>query len=124
MGYSRQTVLLSVSLTSVVTGILVNLKLGGLAAVRQSLDLKLWLQFLPSASFEGLGLSLKLMAYKYFQAGTVKVFGQLRLPLMAFVSALFLGRAYTLIQWQALAVLTTSCVCFFLLKDQTRKREG
>eukprot|EP00929_Paragymnodinium_shiwhaense_P009115 TRINITY_DN113165_c0_g1_i1.p1 TRINITY_DN113165_c0_g1~~TRINITY_DN113165_c0_g1_i1.p1 ORF type:complete len:428 (-),score=79.35 TRINITY_DN113165_c0_g1_i1:35-1318(-) len=122
--YSRQTVLLSVSMTSVLTGLLVNLKLGGMPAVRQALDLKLWLQFLPSASFEGLGLSLKLMAYKYFQAGTVKVFGQLRLPFTAFVSYLFLARSYSWTQCGALAILTTSCVGFFQLKDQTRRREG
>jgi len=122
--YSRQTALVVESLLSVTTGLLFAGTMGGCTAVRQCFDLRLLLRFLPVAIGFATGLSLKMMSVNHFQAGTVKVFGQLRLPLAAVVSVLVFKRHYSLARWMAISMLTTSCVTFVLMKGQNREKQG
>uniref|UniRef100_A0A7S0A9L7 Sugar phosphate transporter domain-containing protein n=1 Tax=Pyrodinium bahamense TaxID=73915 RepID=A0A7S0A9L7_9DINO len=98
--------------------------LGGLSALRECFDLHLFLAFLPVSLCFATGLSLKMMAVNHFQAGTIKIVGQLRLPMLALLSTVLLARKYSVVQWQVIAMITTSCMSFVLLKGQGRHDSG
>lgn len=122
--YARQTVLVFESLLSILTGVSITVFLGGVPAMLRCFELTLMLKFLPVAVCFAVGLSLKMMAVNHFQAGTIKIVGQLRLPLLAVASTLILARTYSIVKWQVIAMITTSCMCFVLLKGQGRSRQG
>jgi len=122
--YARQTALVVESCLSIVTGLGITASLGGLSATRACFDPQLLLRFFPVACLFATGLSLKMMSVNYFQAGTIKIVGQLRLPMLAVGSTLLLGRYFSVVQWQVIALITTSCVSFVLLKGQGRLKEG
>jgi len=122
--YARMTLLVCESLVSIVFGSLVALRLGGPAVLYQCADPEIWLQFFRVAFFFGLGISLKMMAVNHFQAGTIKVIGQLRIPMLALLSWMILSHTYSLMQWQVIALLTTSAYIFVQLKGQVREQEG
>lgn len=122
--YARQTVLVFESGLAIVIGAAFAWASGGAAAVRGCFDLHQFLKFLPVSLCFALGLSLKMMAVNHFQAGTLKIFGQLRLPLLTVLSALLLAKRYSLVQWQVISLITTSCLAFVVLKGQGRVREG
>eukprot|EP00931_Biecheleriopsis_adriatica_P085520 TRINITY_DN6006_c0_g1_i2.p1 TRINITY_DN6006_c0_g1~~TRINITY_DN6006_c0_g1_i2.p1 ORF type:complete len:339 (-),score=43.86 TRINITY_DN6006_c0_g1_i2:65-1081(-) len=122
--YARQTALVVESALSILTGLAITASLGGPAAVWSCFDPELFLRFLPVAVCFATGLSLKMMSVNYFQAGTIKIVGQLRLPMVAVASTLLLARRYSIVQWQTIGLITTSCVSFVLLKGQGRQREG
>lgn len=122
--YARQTVMVVESILSISTGLMLAMNLGGIEAVQSCLDPHLFLKFLPVACCFALGLSSKMMAVNYFQAGTIKIVGQLRMALTAAVSLPLLGRRYDAVQWQIIALITASCVAFVQQKGQGRRREG
>lgn len=122
--YIRQTVPVFEAFAAIVIGLVIAGTAGGFADVKRCFDTRLFLTFLPVAVFFATGLSLKIMAVNHFQAGTIKIIGQLRLPVVALVSTLLLARHYSIQQWQVIAILTTSCLSFVLLKGQGRSREG
>lgn len=122
--YARQTALVVESGLSIITGLSVAGFLGGWSAVRSCFSAHRFMQFLPVALFFTIGLSMKMMAVNHFQAGTIKIFGQSRLPLTALMSSVLLARQYTAVQWQVISLITMSCVCFVVMKGQNRAREG
>mmetsp|Transcript_23002 Transcript_23002/g.42344 ORF Transcript_23002/g.42344 Transcript_23002/m.42344 type:complete len:442 (+) Transcript_23002:41-1366(+) len=122
--YARQTVLVVNSTLCIISSVMGALLLGGLPAVLQLIDWKCMVAFLPVSFCFAVGLSLKMMAVNYFHAGTIKVFGQFRLPLLAFFSAILLRRAYSVVQWQCIALISVSCMSFVLLKSQGRASSG
>jgi len=122
--YARLTVLVFESALSIFIGLLAAWGFGGLAALRQCFNFKQFTKFLPLSICFTLGLSLKMRAINHVQAGTIKIFGQLRLPLLTIFSALLLGRTYSVVQWQVIAMITSSCVAFVVLKGQGRPVEG
>jgi len=65
-----------------------------------------------------------MMAVDHFQAGTIKIVGQLRLPAVALASTFLLGRHYSSVQWQVIAMITASCVAFVVMKGQNRVAKG
>lgn len=109
---------------AVATGLAVAMCFGGLAGLRQCFDLGLFLTFLPVSVCFAMGLSLKMMAVNHFQAGTIKIVGQLRLPILAVFSTVFLARRYNVVQWQVIGLITSSCLSFVLLKGQAREKTG
>jgi len=122
--YTRQTALVAESMLSIITGLGVAVLMGGPAGFWRCLDPALFLRFLPVACCFATGLSLKMMAVNHFQAGTLKIMGQLRLPMVAMLSTLLLARRYSALQWQVIGLITTSCVSFVVLKGQGRQRAG
>merc|ERR1712192_54395 len=50
--------------------------------------------------------------------------GQFRLPAIALFSTLLLSRHYSVVQWQVISIITTSCMAFVLLKGQGREAAG
>jgi hypothetical protein len=122
--YARQSVLVANSFLSIVSGLAASGALGGFTAVRQCFNLGMLVDFLPVSICFGVGLSLKMMAVNHFQAGTIKIIGQLRLPMLAIMSSVVLARSYTVVQWQVIAVITTSCFAFVLMKGQGRTSRG
>ncbi|CAK0903611.1 unnamed protein product [Prorocentrum cordatum] len=98
--------------------------MGGSVAFWQCLDLGMFLSFMPVSICFGVGISLKMMAVNHFQAGTIKIIGQLRLPVLAIFSAVLLSRRYSAAQWQTIALISVSCLAFVLLKGQGRRTEG
>ena len=87
--YARQTALVVESALSVITGLGLSLCLG---AKNLSAFWELCVRFLPVAVCFAVGLSLKMMAVNHFQAGTIKIVGQLRLGLMAVAATVLLSR--------------------------------
>ncbi|CAE7497458.1 unnamed protein product, partial [Symbiodinium pilosum] len=63
-------------------------------------------------------MSMKMRAVGYFNAGTIKIFGQLRLPLVALVSTYLLSRRYSREQWQAIVLVALSCFLFMWFKEK------
>lgn len=122
--YARQTLLVFHSFFAIVTGLGMAGAFGGLDAVRQCCSPALFLRFLPVSLCFATGLSLKMMAVDHFQAGTIKIVGQLRLPVVAFMSTLVLGRHYSSLQWQVIAMITGSCIAFVMMKGQNRVAKG
>jgi len=122
--YVRQTVPVVSSLLSLLASLAVAVASGGASAVRQCFEPGLFITFLPVSLFLATGLSLKMLAVNSFQAGTIKIVGQLRLPAVALFSALLLSRRYSAVQWQVIALITTSCICFVWLKGQRRHYDG
>lgn len=122
--YARQTALVFESCLSICTGLSFAFACGGWEVAKQCFSPALMIKFLPVACCFALGLSLKMMAVNHFQAGTIKITGQLRLPLMAVVSCSLLGRRYSAIQWQVIALISMSCVSFVLVKGQGRLQSG
>lgn len=119
--YSRQTALVVESGLSVVTGLVLSLFLG---ADKLSALWPLCIKFFPVALCFAVGLSLKMMAVNHFQAGTIKIVGQLRLGLVALASTIILSRRYSPQQWMAISAVTVFCMLFVQAKGQGRKREG
>lgn len=122
--YARQTALVVESALSLITGLAVSLFLGGWEGVRSCFSCVRFLRFLPVALCFTVGLSMKMMAVNHFHAGTIKIFGQARLPLTAVFSTLLLGRWYSSIQWQVIGMITMSCMCFVVMKGQSRASKG
>eukprot|EP00933_Yihiella_yeosuensis_P078977 TRINITY_DN90_c1_g1_i1.p1 TRINITY_DN90_c1_g1~~TRINITY_DN90_c1_g1_i1.p1 ORF type:complete len:446 (-),score=67.21 TRINITY_DN90_c1_g1_i1:97-1434(-) len=122
--YARQTALVVESTLSLVTGVSLAFGLGGFSAVLECFNPQRLLQFFPVAVCFATGLSLKMMAVNHFQAGTIKIVGQMRLPMLALASTFLLARRYTTVQSQVIGIITTSCVSFVLLKGQSRNQEG
>jgi len=122
--YVRQTVPVVTSSLAILTGLIIALCFGGLTGLRECFKPSLIVAFLPVSLCFALGLSLKLMAVNHFQAGTIKIMGQLRLPMLALVSTLVLTRRYSLVQWQVIGMVTTSCLAFVLMKGQGRHQAG
>mmetsp|Transcript_8237 Transcript_8237/g.18411 ORF Transcript_8237/g.18411 Transcript_8237/m.18411 type:complete len:444 (-) Transcript_8237:85-1416(-) len=122
--YARQTVLVTNSMLCIASGIACAFAYGGFRGVLELVDPKCALAFLPVSFCFALGLSLKMMAVNYFHAGTIKVCGQFRLPLVAIFSAILLHRRYSAVQWQVIAIITVSCLSFVLLKGQGRSGAG
>lgn len=122
--YARQTVLVVNSSLAIVTGLIIAVFFGGLTGLRECFKLSIFLSFLPVSLCFALGLSLKMMAVNHFQAGTIKIMGQLRLPMLALVSTVVLTRRYSLVQWQVIGMITTSCLAFVLMKGQGRQQAG
>lgn len=123
--YARQTALVVESGLSVATGLVVSLFLG--ANQLDQLALAFWplcLRFFPVALCFAVGLSLKMMAVNHFQAGTIKIVGQLRLGLVAIASTILLARRYSPEQWVAISAVTVFCMLFVQVKGQGRKRRG
>jgi len=121
--YARQTALVAESGLSVVTGLTLTVLLGG-ADVLATSFWPLFLRFLPIAVCFAVGLSLKMMAVNHFQAGTIKIVGQLRLAFVALASTIILARTYSNKQWLAIAAVTFFCVCFVQQKGQGRSQRG
>eukprot|EP00435_Cladocopium_sp_Y103_P040117 s199_g10.t2 len=119
--YSRQTALVVESGLSVLTGLVLSLFLG---ADKLSAFWPLCIKFFPVALCFAVGLSLKMMAVNHFQAGTIKIVGQLRLGLVALASTIILSRRYSPQQWVAISGVTVFCMLFVQVKGQGRKREG
>lgn len=109
---------------SIASGLAVSACMGGSSAFRQCFDWGMFLSFMPVSVCFGVGLSLKMMAVNHFQAGTIKIIGQLRLPALAIFSAVLLSRRYSVVQWQTIAIISVSCFAFVLLKGQGRNSEG
>lgn len=122
--YVRQSVVVFESVCSITVGLATVVGLNGVAGLRTCFDPGLILSFLPVATLLGSGLALKMMAVRHFHAGAIKIVGQLRLPCIVLFSTLLLGRRYSIVQWQVLAMITTSCIAFVLLKGGGREREG
>ncbi|CAE7443945.1 unnamed protein product [Symbiodinium natans] len=116
--YVRQSVLVVEPFFAIVVGLAVQGNSGGLEAVRECLDYEKFLEFVPVCLFFGVGMSMKMRAVGYFNAGTIKIFGQLRLPLVALVSAHLLSRHYSQEQWQAISMVALSCFLFMWLKER------
>jgi len=122
--YVRQTVPVVASSVSILTSLTWAATSGGADAVLRCFDPGRFLRFLPVSLCLAVGLSVKMMAVNHFQAGTIKIFGQLRLPMVALLSTLLLAARYSVIKWQVIAMITTSCTCFVWLKGQRRVSEG
>lgn len=121
--YVRQTALVVESGFSVFTGLTFALILGGVPELYSSFW-PLFLRFFPIAVFFAVGLSLKMMAVNHFQAGTIKIVGQLRLAFVALASTFILARTYSSKQWTAIAFVTVFCVLFVQQKGQGRSQRG
>lgn len=122
--YARQSVLVCHGLLAISSGFAAAAYLNGWAGLMQCLDFRLFLNFLPVSLFFATGLSLKMMAVDHFHAGTIKIVGQLRLPAVALMSTLLLGRHYSIVKWQVIGAISTSCLCFVVLKGQRRVSQG
>lgn len=122
--YARQTVLVFHGILAITSGLTLGASINGFEGVLQCLDFHLFLQFLPVSLFFATGLSLKMMAVDHFHAGTIKIVGQLRLPVVALFSMLFLARRYSPTQWQVIGMITVSCLAFVVIKGQGRKDAG
>eukprot|EP00439_Symbiodinium_sp_Y106_P013981 s6335_g2.t1 len=121
--YVRQTALVVESGLSVITGLTFTLILGGVHELYSSFW-PLFLRFFPIAVFFAVGLSLKMMAVNHFQAGTIKIVGQLRLAFVALASTFILSRTYSSNQWTSIASVTVFCVLFVQQKGQGRSQRG
>ncbi|CAE7567744.1 unnamed protein product [Symbiodinium necroappetens] len=123
--YVRQSVLVIEPFLAIIVGLAVQASSGGFDAVWECLDRDKFLEFVPVCLFFGVGMSMKMRAVGYFNAGTIKIFGQLRLPLVALVSTYLLSRHYSREQWQAIAAVAVSCFFFMWCKEQQgRRTEG
>jgi len=122
--YARQSILVFHSAIAIVTGLLMAGGIGGVAALRECLSPRLFLRFLPVSLCFATGLSLKMMAVDHFQAGTIKIVGQLRLPMLALASTFLLGRYYSAVKWQVIGMITSSCIAFVMIKGQGRTAKG
>lgn len=122
--YVRQTVLVLHSGVAMLSGLAVAAHYNGLPGVFSCLDFALFLKFLPVSVLFTFGVSFKMMAVDHFQAGTIKIFGQLRLPVLALCSTLFLARSYSVLQWQVIMLISVACFAFVSLKGQVRATAG
>jgi len=122
--YVRLTVVVFESCFAILVGLAMTVARGGLASLHSCVDPQLLLNFAPVAFFLATGLSLKMMAVNHLHAGSIKVVGQLRLPCLVFLSTLLLGRRYSMAQWLAIGIITTSCSMFVLAKGGARERAG
>lgn len=118
--YVRQTVLVFEACLAIVLGLLIQWLSGGLAAVQQCFNFNQFLEFAPSCLFFSVGLSLKMRAVAYHNAGTIKIFGQLRMPMTAILSTICLARHYDFVQWQAIGIITVSCFAYMHMKEQDK----
>lgn len=59
-----------------------------------------------------------VMSLERLDAGTVRVFGQSSLPLVAVTSALFFSRRYSAQQWCSLVAISLALVAFYLVKAE------
>ncbi|CAE6927550.1 unnamed protein product [Symbiodinium sp. CCMP2592] len=120
--YVRQSVLVIEPFLAIIVGLAVQGSSGGFDAVWECLDRHKFLEFIPVCLFFGVGMSMKMRAVGYFNAGTIKIFGQLRLPLVALVSTYLLSRHYSREQWQAITAVAVSCFFFMWCKEQQGRR--
>jgi len=116
--YVRQSVLVAEPFLAILVGLTIQGSSGGREAIWECLDYSKFLEFVPVCIFFGIGMSFKMRAVRYFNAGTIKIFGQLRLPLVALVSTYFLSRHYSAQQWQAIALVALSCFLFMWFKEK------
>jgi drug/metabolite transporter (DMT)-like permease len=77
------------------------------------LDLRAVFRFSIIAALFSCAAIFSMMAYSKLDAGMKKIMDQLRLPLTAALSSVFVGKKYSINEWAALAVLALAVVCFF-----------
>lgn len=85
---------------------------GGRHAVKQAISPRRVLLFWPFAFCFAASQVCALLALKSFDAGSLKVFAQVQLPLTALLSHLIFGRRYSHTQWQAVAFLGLCSTAF------------
>lgn len=100
------------NVASVLTGIIVSLCLGGIRGVMEAIEPCRVLTLLPVAACFAASQVFALMALRHFDAGSLKVFSQLSLPVCALLSRVTMGRLYSFTQWQAIVFLVLCSIAF------------
>lgn len=114
--YNKQSVILTGAACSCMLGVLVSAVRGGTQAVRETLELRSIVFLLPVALCFGVSSLGLLQAFRYFDAAFIKLLGQLKLPMTALFTTLFVSRRYSFKQWQMVLMICTACSSFTLLK--------
>lgn len=118
--YVRQSLLVFEAALAIGFGLGMQWATSGLAGIRLCFNWSKFLEFLPNCICFSVGISLKMRALRYYNAGTIKIFGQLRMPMLAILSTLWLQHHYSFAKWQAIGILTVSCFAYMHLKEQGR----
>jgi len=120
--YVRQSVLVFEAAVAIVVGLIFQGAIGGMASLSQCFRWEKFVEFLPNCICFSIGISLKMRAVRHYNAGTIKIFGQLRMPMLAILSTLWLGTHYDFAHWQAIGILTVSCFAYMHLKEQGKRQ--
>eukprot|EP00930_Biecheleria_cincta_P072796 TRINITY_DN60138_c0_g1_i1.p1 TRINITY_DN60138_c0_g1~~TRINITY_DN60138_c0_g1_i1.p1 ORF type:complete len:907 (+),score=106.48 TRINITY_DN60138_c0_g1_i1:25-2721(+) len=90
--------------------------------LRRCLDLKAVSRQMPVSVCLCLSKLMLVYALTRMDAGTVRVFGQAALPLIAVSTALFFRRRYTLQQWCSLVAISLALVTFYYVKAEVHSQ--
>jgi len=116
-----QSLVLSSNLLGVILGLAIAHQKLGMDGVRQCTDPKLVMKFAGVAIIFSLANCFGNLAYAFLSAGTVKIFGQLRLLQTAVLSTLFLKRRYIMPQWTAMIGIVLSALMFMQGKTMNKQ---
>ncbi|GAB5357158.1 hypothetical protein AAMO2058_000350000 [Amorphochlora amoebiformis] len=115
--HMKMTILVMQSAISFSIGTSIALIKKGRAGTRQVFDFRSWINLFPIAASFALSMGGQLAAFEYFAPPLVKILGQMKLPLSAILSVLMLKKEYTLLQWQAIAMVFMTVINFMSLKS-------
>jgi len=104
------------NLLSIAFGLAMAALLEGGPGLRCCLDIRRSLRALPVAAFFSAAQVAMLLAFRVFNAGSLKIMAQVNLPTMAILSRLFLGRRYTTQQWAAIALVAAAVAAFMQVR--------
>eukprot|EP00931_Biecheleriopsis_adriatica_P068711 TRINITY_DN42621_c0_g1_i1.p1 TRINITY_DN42621_c0_g1~~TRINITY_DN42621_c0_g1_i1.p1 ORF type:complete len:415 (-),score=68.06 TRINITY_DN42621_c0_g1_i1:3-1217(-) len=114
--YVQPTVLFMSALTSVTIGSVASLVQDGRRGLSECWKPRNVISLVPVSASFCIAKLFFLSAFPHFNGAFIKLLSQLKLPLTAFLSAIFLGRKYTMVQWQVIFAICSSCTCFLALK--------
>ncbi|CAE7545368.1 RPS13 [Symbiodinium natans] len=104
------------NLLSITFGLGMAALLDGMPGVRRCLDIRRSLRVFPVAACFCTAQLAMLVAFRAFNAGSLKIMAQVNLPTMAVLSRLVLGRRYTRQQWAAIALVAAAVAAFMQVR--------
>lgn len=120
----QQSVVWTMSASSIPIGILMSAVLDGREGVLASLLWRDALSCVPVAACFSIGQTLQMKAYGAGISASVNtVLGYFYMPMSALLSRWVFNRAYSALEWLALVLLSLTAVVFVLLRN-TRSEEG
>ncbi|CAK0873134.1 unnamed protein product [Prorocentrum cordatum] len=119
-GHEEQTALFMSAAASIGLGLVVSFIRRGRRGVRDSVDPGSILKLLPVSASFAISLLGLLKSFPHFDGAFIKLVGQIKLPITAILSAIVLGRRYTLVQWQVIICICIACCSFTALRLDSR----
>ena len=115
--FTKQTLIVSTAALSAVVGSVITVAMRGVHGLMDTLNLADLLAFAVPGGLFSISQTTKLFAVSLSDAGTVKVFSQLKIIITGVFAGTVLGQRFSLTQWQTMILLLTLLVSFAVASD-------